>query len=143
MQDPTARALELADIADALVALLEEETDRLSRPDLPKIDDLQERKTALMSDYERYSAEFRASPALFEAVAPEERAELQDCLAALNAAAEDNALALESAMTANHLVMQVLGDALRDIDLTPGYGRGGTSGLAPVETVSLRLDERL
>lgn len=143
MQDPTARALELADIADALTALLEEETDLLNRPDQPSIAGLQERKVALVSDYERYSAEFRAAPALLDAIEPEERDDLVTCLTAMAAAAQDNAIALDSAMTTNHLVMQVLGEALREAEMTPGYGRRGANGLAPVETVSLRLDERL
>lgn len=135
------RSAEVVLSASRLVRLLEEETALLLAMQPQEIDTLQERKAALVKDYEeklealtraRNQAALEGSeqgPAEAPAISSAARQELRLASAALQAAAEDNERALTAAKLAtDQLVHSIAAAVLEEQRVQEQYGANGQAG---------------
>jgi flagellar biosynthesis/type III secretory pathway chaperone len=109
-----ANADELIHMTDRLSQLMEQEIELLRGRRVSDVQSLQTDKESLAAGYQRVIADLHGNPAAFEGIDDHRRERLKHAAARLQGAATGNAIALRSAIEANHQLIEAIAAAIRD-----------------------------
>lgn len=104
----------LIDMTDRLSGLMEQEVELLRDRRARDIQALQSDKESLAGVYQRIITDVQRNPAALEGLDDTRRERLKHAAARLQGAATGNAIALRSAIEANHQLIETIAAAIRD-----------------------------
>lgn len=104
----------LIDMTDRLSGLMEQEVELLRGRRARDIQALQSDKESLAGVYQRIITDVQRNPAALEGLDDTRRERLKHAAARLQGAATGNAIALRSAIEANHQLIETIAAAIRD-----------------------------
>ena len=105
---------DLIRMTDRLSQLMEEEVDLLRDRRANDIQALQSNKESLAAVYQRVITDLQQNPTALAGLDDERRDRLKHAAARLQGAATGNAIALRSAIEANHQLIETIAGAIRD-----------------------------
>lgn len=138
----------LIHMTDRLSQLMEQEIELLRGRRVNDIQALQTDKESLAAVYQRIIADVQQNPSALEGLDDHRRERLKHAAARLQGAATGNAIALRSAIEANHQLIDAIAGAIRDQSnahapyMANGRVAHGTSGQAK-RNLSVSLNDTL
>ncbi len=150
-QSPTSgaeNADNLIKMTDRLSQLMEQEVELLRDRRAGDIQALQSDKESLAAIYQRVISDLQSNPSALDGLDPRRREQIKHAAARLQGAATGNAIALRSAIEANHQLIETIAGAIRDeSNAHAPYMANGriahTKGLRDKQNVSVSLNNTL
>ncbi len=138
----------LIHLTDRLSQLMEQEVALLRSRRASDIQAMQSDKESLAAVYQRVITDLQANPSALDGIDDHRRERLKQAAARLQGAATGNAIALRSAIEANHQLIEAIAAAIRDQsnEYAPYMANGRVahgSGVATRQNLSVSLNDTL
>jgi len=122
-------ASELLSLTESLTTALQDETNALRRMDMPRFQELSERKVGLANHYATLMWQMRKSPDALQRLPAPERESLRTATEAMRHASHDNETAVRGAHEASQILMNAIAKAAQSRRPNAGtYGANGRAG---------------
>lgn len=143
---PSTATLKIHDVialTARLAQLLAEEVDLLSEMKVAKIEALQEEKLFLVSALDAHRKLAEKNPHLIETIPSQDKEDLEKMVDLFKDILEENHRKLSVAKQVNHKIVEAVTAVVKESTQSRTYGRGGISGSAPFETLSVTLNKTI
>jgi flagellar biosynthesis/type III secretory pathway chaperone len=143
IEPPKLKVNNIVTMTARLAQLLAEEADLLGAMKVSNIKSLQQEKLFLVNALDAQRKLLEKHPHLIETIPSQDKSDLKEVVEVFNNVLAENHRKLLIAKEVNHKIVQAITDIVMRNTRRMAYSDKGTTGIAPFETLSVTLNERI